>query len=49
MIRGFYRIVSFAKCDMFLSQIAMPLPKLHDAEIAWVIQQVVEYIGQQRH
>jgi hypothetical protein len=33
---------------MFLSQIAMPLPKLHDAEITWVIQQVAEYIGQQR-
>ncbi|MGB7436967.1 MAG: hypothetical protein WBR26_28145 [Candidatus Acidiferrum sp.] len=26
----------------------MPLPKLRDAEIAWVIQQVGEYIGQQR-
>jgi hypothetical protein len=26
----------------------MPLPKLRDAEIAWVIQQVAEYIGQQR-
>jgi hypothetical protein len=48
MIRGFYRIVSFAKCDMFSSQIAMSLPELRDAEIAWVIQQVAEYIGQQR-
>ena len=26
----------------------MPLPKLRDAEIAWIIQQVAEYIGQQR-
>ena len=26
----------------------MPLPKLSDAEIAWIIQQVAEYIGQQR-
>lgn len=26
----------------------MPLPKLRDAEIAWVIQQVAEYIEQQR-
>lgn len=26
----------------------MPLPKLGDAEIAWIIQQVAEYIGQQR-
>jgi hypothetical protein len=25
----------------------MPLPKLRDAEIAWIIQQVAEYIGQQ--
>jgi hypothetical protein len=26
----------------------MPLPKLREPEIAWVIQQVAEYIGQQR-
>jgi hypothetical protein len=26
----------------------MPLPKLSDAKIAWIIQQVAEYIGQQR-
>jgi hypothetical protein len=47
MIRGFYRITSFAKCDM-LSQIAMPMPKLRDAENAWIIQQVAAYIEQQR-
>jgi hypothetical protein len=41
-------MVSLAKCDMFLSQIAMPLPKLHDAEIARVIQQVADYVEQQR-
>jgi hypothetical protein len=26
----------------------VPLPKLRDAEIAWIIQQVAEYIGRQR-
>lgn len=27
----------------------MPLPKLGDAQVAWVIQQVAEYIDRQRH
>ena len=26
----------------------MPLPKLNDAQIAWIIQQVAAYIGGQR-
>lgn len=30
------------------SEFPMPLPKLGDAEIAWVIQQVAEYIDRQR-
>ena len=48
MIGGFYRIASFSKCDMFLSQIAMSLPRLRDAEISWVIQQVAEYTDRKR-
>jgi len=41
-------IVEIIMTERIPGGIAMPLPKLRDAEIAWIIQQVAEYIGQQR-
>jgi hypothetical protein len=27
----------------------VPVPQLSEEQIAWIVQQVAEYIGQQRH
>jgi branched-subunit amino acid permease len=49
LIISIVNVAGYVSGERALANEPMPLPKLHDEQVAWIIEEVAAYIHEQRH